>query len=217
MESSDVSADDAWERMQTGNHRWVERRSAAGNRRAAARRAATSLGQNPFAMVLSCADSRLPVEILFDQGIGDLFVVRTAGHSLDTAVLGSLEYGVEVLGVSLIVVLGHESCGAVAAAIGVADGVLAPPGHIGDIARSIVPHVQEARRAGAETADEIAGRHSLITADLLRERSEILDEAIRERRLAARAAHYSISSGLAGDPPSLSRIGAGSATGRRPD
>jgi carbonic anhydrase len=210
---SDVSADEAWERLLNGNRRWVERRSTAGNRRAEARRAATSTGQNPFAMLLSCADSRLPVEILFDQGIGDLFVVRTAGHTLDTAVLGSVEYGVEVLGVPLIVVLGHEGCGAVAAATGVADGGLLPPGHIGEIARQIATHVHEARRAGAETPEEIGGRHSLMVAEQLRDSSAIVEDALRDGRLAVRAAQYNLSSGLVFDPPILARIGVGSATG----
>lgn len=184
-----------WKRLQQGNRRWIEERSTAGAGRGAARRAETSLTQEPFAAVLGCSDSRLPAEILFDQGLGDLFVVRTAGQVLDTAVLGSIEYAVEVLGVRLLVVLGHDGCGAVAAATGIVDGQPVPPGHIRDIAGHIAPNVLRARNAGAETATEIGGQCTVFTAELLRERSSIVDTAVRRRKLALVPAQYNLSSG----------------------
>src|SRR5690606_41469675 len=82
----------------------------------AARRAELAVAQNPFAVIFGCSDSRVAAEIIFDQGLGDAFVVRTAGHVLDTTVIGSIEYGIGVLGTPLIVVLGHDHCGAVEAA-----------------------------------------------------------------------------------------------------
>ncbi|MEV0896090.1 carbonic anhydrase [Actinoplanes sp. NPDC049802] len=150
---------DIWKRMLDGNERWLA------DDRAAARRMATVGGQAPSAMVLSCSDSRVPVEILFGKGVGDLFVVRTAGHTLDAAVIGSIEYAVGVLRAPLIVVLGHDGCGAVAAAIRMVDEDVAPPGHIRDIAERIAPNVRRARAEGAVTAQEIVGRHALYTAE----------------------------------------------------
>jgi carbonic anhydrase len=186
---------DPWARLREGNLRWVEDRSTAGGDRGAARRAETSRSQTPFALVLGCSDSRVPAEILFDQGLGDLFVVRTAGHVVDSAALGSVEYAVEVLGVSLIVVLGHEECGAVAAAARVVDDGEVPPGYIRDIAERIAPNVVRARRAGAVTAAEIVGQHSMHTVELLRQRSPLVDAAIRRGALAAVPARYCLSSG----------------------
>lgn len=190
-----MAGQSAWKRLRDGNRRWVEERSTAGAGRGAARRAETSVGQEPFAAVLGCSDSRLPAEILFDQGLGDLFVVRTAGQVLDTAVLGSIEYAVEMLGVRLIVVLGHDGCGAVAAATGIVDGTPVPPGHIRDIAGHIAPNVLRARSAGAGTAQEIGGQHTLFTAELLRERSTIVDAAVRRRRVALVPAQYNLTTG----------------------
>lgn len=190
-----LDTSDPWARLREGNLRWVEDRSTAGGDRGAARRAETSRSQTPFALVLGCSDSRVPAEILFDQGLGDLFVVRTAGHVVDSAALGSVEYAVDVLGVSLIVVLGHEECGAVAAAARVVDDGEVPPGYIRDIAERIAPNVLRARRAGAVTAAEIVGQHSMHTVELLRQRSPLVDAAIRRGALAAVPARYSLSSG----------------------
>ncbi|MFI5937915.1 carbonic anhydrase [Actinoplanes sp. NPDC051494] len=190
-----MSVHPSWELLQDGNRRWVEGRSTADAGRGADRRAETSRSQRPFALVLGCSDSRLPAEILFDQGVGDLFVVRTAGHVLDTAVLGSVEYAVGVLGVPLIVVLGHDGCGAVAAATSVVDGNPAPPGNIRKIAEKIAPHVSLARSCGAASATEIGGQHSVFTVRALRRRSAIVREAIGRGELAVLPAQYDLSAG----------------------
>ncbi len=184
-----------WARLQDGNLRWREDRSTAAGDRGAARRAATTAAQNPFALVLGCSDSRVPAEILFDQGLGDLFVVRTAGHVVDAAALGSMEYAVEMLGVSLIVVLGHEGCGAVAAATGVVDDAQVPPGHIRDVAERITPHVLRARREGAMTPAEVGSLHSLYTIDVLRQHSSLLDAAIGRGAVEVVPAFYRLGSG----------------------
>jgi carbonic anhydrase len=149
-----------------------------------------------MAAVLGCADSRVPAEILFDQGLGDLFVTRTAGHVLDSAVLGSIEYSVGVLGVSLIVVLGHEGCGAVAAAARLVDEAEVPPGHIRDVAERIAPSVLRARAAGAGTLATIGAQHSLYTAELLAQRSVIVDEAVRRGALTVVPVQYCLGTGL---------------------
>lgn len=106
---------EAWERLRSGNERFVQG-TAQHPDQDAARRATLGYRQHPFAVIFGCADSRVAAEIIFDQGLGDMFVVRTAGHVLDTTVIGSIEYGLDVLGTPLIVVLGHDHCGAVEAA-----------------------------------------------------------------------------------------------------
>src|SRR6266850_3490662 len=120
-----VNADAALTKLKEGNARFVGSKVSQG-KPTAARRAETAQGQHPFAIILGCADSRTSPEIVFDQNIGDLFVVRNAGNLVDDHALGSIEYGVEHLGARLIVVLGHERCGAVIAALA-SDSA---PGHL---------------------------------------------------------------------------------------
>ena len=107
---------EALEMLKSGNQRFVEGKPS-GAKRDGNTRSELSNGQNPFAIVLSCSDSRVPPELVFDQGLGDVFVVRTAGHVLDPGPIASIEYALEHLGARLIVVMGHESCGAVKAAL----------------------------------------------------------------------------------------------------
>src|SRR6185436_5632156 len=111
-----VSAESGLAKLKEGNARFVSSKVSAG-KATAALRTETAKGQHHFAIVLGCADSRTPPEIIFDQSIGDIFVVRSAGNLVDDNALGSMEYAVEHLGVRLIVVLGHSRCGAVAAAV----------------------------------------------------------------------------------------------------
>jgi carbonic anhydrase len=184
-----------WQRLLDGNARWVAGRSEADTGRNAARRAELTESQSPFALVLGCADSRLPAEIVFDQGLGDLFGVRTAGHVLDAAVLGSVEYAVVQLAVPLIVVLGHEGCGAVAAAAGVVDSAAVPPGFIRDVVEHIAPNVLRARSEGAGNSDEVGGQHTIYTIEQLRQRSAIVDGAVRRGELEIVAARYCLGTG----------------------
>ncbi len=131
-----VTPDEALNRLKVGNERFVTSKESS-SKPNAARRAETAADQHPFATVVACADSRTAPEIVFDQGIGDLFVIRTAGNLVDDYALGSIEYAAEHLGVRLIVVLGHERCGAVTAAL--ASGTA--PGHINALVRDIQPAV----------------------------------------------------------------------------
>jgi carbonic anhydrase len=131
-----VTPDEALSCLKAGNERFANSKVSAG-KPVAARRAETAQGQHPFAIIVGCSDSRTAPEIVFDQNIGDLFVVRTAGNLVDDYALGTIEYGVEHLGARLIVVLGHERCGAVTAAL--AGGTA--PGHINALVRDIQPAV----------------------------------------------------------------------------
>lgn len=189
-------AGSAWARLQDGNLRWAQGHSEAAGSRGAARRAEVTTAQSPFALILGCSDSRVPAEILFDQGIGDLFVVRTAGHVVDAGVLGSVEYAVEILGVSLVIVLGHDGCGAVNAAAGIIDDAQVPPGYIRDVAERIAPNVLRARVAGATTCDEIAGQHARYTLELLRQRSTLLDDAVHRGTVSTQPAQYCLDTGI---------------------
>jgi carbonic anhydrase len=131
-----VGADDALSRLKAGNERFAGSKVSSG-KPVAARRAETAQEQHPFAIIVGCADSRTAPEIIFDQNIGDLFVIRTAGNLVDDYALGTIEYGVANLGARLIVVLGHQRCGAVKAALGSASA----PGHINALVRDIQPAV----------------------------------------------------------------------------
>ncbi|MEV6006217.1 carbonic anhydrase [Streptomyces sp. NPDC051976] len=163
----------------------------------AARRAQVAPGQDPFAVLFGCSDSRLAAEIIFDRGLGDLFVVRTAGHVLGGEVLGSIEYGVSILGCPLVVVLGHDSCGAVAAArAAVADGTTAD-GYVRDVIEKVTPSVLAANAAGrTEDADFIAAQIE-HTVDLLMDRSRILAEAVDAGRTAVVGLAYRLVDGTA--------------------
>ena len=163
----------------------------------AARRHSLAHGQRPLAVFFGCADSRVAAEIIFDMGLGDLFVIRTAGHVVDTGVLGSLEFGVGVLDIPLIVILGHDSCGAVAATMAAVDNGVLPGGYIRDIVERVTPSVLTAHRAGLTSADEIETEHVRHTIRLLVERSSLIADRIESGRLAVVGAAYNLDEGRA--------------------
>src|SRR5919198_6012927 len=129
MSEAPLSPAQAYEVLKAGNRRFVENTLQHPNQDADYR-ASLAPGQRPFAVLFGCSDSRLAAEIIFDQGLGDLFVVRTAGHVTGPEVLGSIEYGVGVLGTPLVVVLGHDSCGAVGAACAALEDGMTPAGYV---------------------------------------------------------------------------------------
>src|SRR5262249_9548933 len=139
----------------------------------AARRTETAQGQHPYAIVLGCADSRTAPEIVFDQNIGDLFVVRTAGNLVDDHNLGSMEYAVEHFGVRLIVVLGHSRCGAVSAAVA---GDTAP-GHVQSLVRDIQPAVQAAKTQSGDVTELAIAANARLMADKVRSEANFGDAA----------------------------------------
>ncbi|MFG2794621.1 carbonic anhydrase [Streptomyces sp. NPDC048419] len=187
---------DAFELLMAGNQRFVSGTPEHPNQDAI-RRTEIAPSQQPFAVLFGCSDSRLAAEIIFDRGLGDLFVVRTAGHVADAEVLGSVEYGVSVLDAPLVVVLGHDSCGAIAAARAAADGGQVPGGFVRDVVERVTPSVLAARAAGRETADEILAEHIEHTVDLLLERSRVLAERVAAGRLAVVGLSYRLADGSA--------------------
>lgn len=195
----------SWAAMVQGNERFV-RGEPAHPRQDVERRERLAHSQRPTAALFGCSDSRLAAEIIFDTGLGDLFVVRNAGQVISDSAVASLEYAVAVLGVPLIVVLGHEECGAVRAAIDSQGGEAPPlPALIRRHVEGIVPAVREIGAVAEDgTIDPVAidaaavGRRHLrnTVADLMT-RSELIAEAIADGSLAVVGAHYRLAEGRA--------------------
>jgi carbonic anhydrase len=149
MTDARPTADEALARLKEGNRKFVADAPHEPDI-SRERRLALASGQQPFATLVGCSDSRVGPELLFGAGLGELFIVRSAGNNIDTAGMGSIEFSVAVLGVPLIVVLGHEKCGAVAAAADVVTKDTRFPGSIGRMIEPIVPAVLAAQRGGAD-------------------------------------------------------------------
>ncbi|MEU4392068.1 carbonic anhydrase [Kribbella sp. NPDC023855] len=190
------SPQEAFELLLAGNRRFVAGGPEHPNQDAA-RRAEIAPGQRPFAVLFGCSDSRLAAEIIFDRGLGDLFVVRTAGHVIGAEVLGSIEYGVDVLSCPLVVVLGHDSCGAVAAACTALEEGVPPAGYIRDVIERVTPSVLAARAAGHTEPDEILAEHVRHTVDLLLDRSRALAERVETGQTAVVGLCYRLADGTA--------------------
>ena len=217
QESHESTANATWSRMLAGNRRFAEGKPEHPWQDAQTRESLIDR-QNPDAAVLSCSDSRVPPEIVFDQGLGDLFTVRTAGQVVDDGVLASLEYAVSELGVSLLVVLGHQGCGAVHMAMDGLDAMLHEATADADdsiaaaelmdslderiaesesiIMRSVGMSVWQAREAELEAQDDIERVHVASTIENLVSRSEVIQTALTEDRLMLVGARYQLGTGL---------------------
>jgi carbonic anhydrase len=184
----------AWKALREGNDRFV-----AGEAQHPSQgiddRARLAHGQKPTAVVFGCSDSRVAAEIIFDQGLGDMFVVRTAGHVADSSVLGSIEYAVSLLDVPLIVVLGHDSCGAVKAAMAALEDSQVPGGYVRDIVERVTPSILLGRQMGLTRVDEFEARHVNETVAQLRIRSAAISQGISEGRVAIVGVTYHLADG----------------------
>jgi carbonic anhydrase len=172
-----MTPDEALKYLLDGNARFVAGQADHPNQDAA-RRAESANAQRPFAVLFGCSDSRVAAEIIFDRGLGDLFVVRTAGHLVGPEVLASIEYGAAVLDVPLVVVLSHDSCGAVGAALQAHESSVTPPGNLRRIVERLTPEILAARAQGITGADAVARFHGLATAQTLLEQSAPLRERV---------------------------------------
>jgi carbonic anhydrase len=199
---------EAWAELAAGNQRFVTGSHEHPNQDAATRDELAA-GQKPFALIFGCADSRVAAEIIFDQGLGDLFIVRTAGHVVDSGVLGSIEYGVKVLGIPLVGILGHDSCGAVAATVEALDHGPMPGGYLRDLVERVTPSVLAARQAGRVGTDEIETEHVRQTGRLLVERSRVLSDAVAAGDCAIVGLVYDLADGQARVVASSGDIGVG--------
>lgn len=187
---SSGSADQVWRDLAAGNRRFVLGKSAAQD--FSARRAALTKAQQPRVAVLSCSDSRLPPELVFDAGLGEMFVVRTAGEDDDPLAIGSLEYAVEHLGSIVIVVLGHQSCGAVTAACSArkSDSV-----NLDAVTMPITPSCAQFDPRHPQTLDLAIRDHVHRVAEELLAKSSVLKKALDEGKLTIIEAYYSLDTG----------------------
>ena len=184
----------AWKALKEGNERFVAGEPQHPSQ-SVEHRASLADGQQPTAVVFGCADSRVAAEIIFDQGLGDMFVVRTAGHVIDSAVLGSIEYAVTILDVPLIVVLGHDSCGAVKATLAALDDGAVPGGYVRDLVERVTPSVLLGRRDGLTRVDEFEARHVNETAAQLARRSTAITERLESGTVAIAGLTYRLADG----------------------
>ncbi len=185
-----VTADQALQRLLEGNRRYVEG-VASHPGQSVVRRKQLASGQAPFAIVLTCSDSRVAPELYFDQGLGDLFVVRNAGNILDDHVLGSIEYAVSHLHSPVIIVVGHEKCGAVAAAV--AGG--RAPGHIQSIVEAIAPSVEKSKNDPGDKLDNAIRANAQRMAESLGQTAPIINAAVAAGQVKVVPAEYSLETG----------------------
>lgn len=183
-----------WDQLKEGNQRFVEERAQHPNTDLH-RRTALVTGQAPRVIVLSCSDSRVPVELVFDFGLGDAFVIRTAGHIVDNTVLGSLEYAIENLGCSLIVVMGHQYCGAIKATAEFVDGNLhIPSGFQRTIIEKISLSTLAAQKDGHDNTDDFERQNVVDTIRQIMARMPNLNQRIIDGTLGIVGTRYLIDS-----------------------
>jgi carbonic anhydrase len=187
LAQSSLSPDRAIKELMAGNRRFTSGALTAHEHDLAILKQKTAEKQEPFAGVLSCADSRVPIELLFDQSIGHVFVTRVAGNIVTSEIMASLEYGAVVLGTKAIIVMGHANCGAVNATI---QGK-AVPGQIS----ALYPHIQPAVERAGPNLEAATKANAHIQAALLRESSPVLAGLIKEGKLKISAAYYDIATG----------------------
>jgi len=188
-----TTPDQALQRLLEGNQRYVAAKPAYPNL-TVDRRTQLAQGQHPFSIVFSCVDSRVPPELLFDRGLGDLFVIRTAGHVLDDAVLGSIEYGVAELGIPLILVLGHEKCGAVKATLEAVEHHTTAPDRIQTLVRAITPAIEQSKGQPGDALDNAVLANTVLTVGRLKA-TPLLAEALGKGGLKIIGGRYDLDSG----------------------
>ncbi len=190
-----LSAQDALAKLKAGNDRYVTGDRLTETNLNAAGRGQLLAGQSPFAVIVGCADSRVPVELIFDQGLGDLFVIRVAGNVAAASTIGSVEYAVAELGTRLVVVLGHTSCGAVGAAL--AD-LREPIADLSPSLRSLVGRIQPAIKpllADGKVMGDAVRANVRFSAEQFRSSSDVIDGLCKTDGLMIVGAEYSLESG----------------------
>ena len=198
-----VTADEALKKLMDGNKRYVESKMTAGALCDVSAREKLAKGQKPYAIVLSCSDSRVPPELIFDQGLGEIFVVRDAGNVTDAIILGSIEYAAEHIGSPLIMVLGHERCGAVTATV---DANGKGEGNIGAIVKAIAPALKKVKsecgkhkdcdkKDKAKLIECVVDKNARMVAANLVKQSKVIAELVKEGKVKIVAAKYDLDDG----------------------
>lgn len=185
---------DVWAALKEGNERFATDETLAPNRDTARRQSLTA-GQNPVAAVIACSDSRVPVELLLDAGFGDVFVIRNAGGCIDSSVAGSVDFAVQDLGVSLVLFLSHERCGAVGTAIQGVNSAKLPTGLTRVFVEKIAPSVLTAQADGPVDSSEIERTHARVTATHLLDRIPSLRKGIDDGTVGLVGARYRLEDG----------------------
>ena len=197
-----ISAREALERLQEGNRRFVSGHRRGDTLTSQTRRSDLVAGQDPYAIVLGCSDSRVPAEIVFDEGLGDLFVIRIAGNIVAPSQIGSVEFAAERFGTALVVVLGHSRCGAIQATL---EELMRPREKQSRNLLSIIDRVRPSVEAllATELRDDpdVLVRHAIranirASAHQLRHGSEVLERLIQQNRLLVVGAEYSLETGF---------------------
>jgi carbonic anhydrase len=194
---SGISADEALKKLMDGNLRFIANQLTIKDSSGPGTRQALAAGQKPFAIILSCSDSRVPPEIIFDKGLGEIFVVRVAGNIPDPIILGSIEYAAEHFGCPLIMVLGHKRCGAVTAAV---ESQGHPRGNIGAVIEAIIPAVRQARKeaGGAGKSDLVESAiddNIKLVAKSLTRRSAVIRSLVDAGKVKIIGAKYDLDDG----------------------
>lgn len=190
-----VTADEAIAKLKAGNARFVEAPEVC-SADLAKRRGAVSAAQTPWATIVSCSDSRVPPELAFGgQGVGELFVARNAGNMVDTATMGTIEYGAAVLGIPLVVVLGHERCGAVAAACEIVAKNASFPGSILPMVKAIVPAATAMKGKPGDFVDNAVRESAKRTAQQVATKSKIVADLVKAGKVKVLAARYDLDDG----------------------
>jgi len=192
--TTSLTADQALERMMEGNKRFVAGK-AMGENRNLARLQEVAKGQNPFAVLLSCADSRVPCELVFDQGLGDLFVTRVAGNFIDDNLLGSMEFATSVLGAPLIFVLGHERCGAVTAAVSAVKEGKTFPGHLQNFVDAIRPAAESVKDQPGDPVENAIKANVLRQVERLKLSQPVLGKLVDSGKLKVVGGRYDLDTG----------------------
>jgi carbonic anhydrase len=191
-ENSGITADQAMKNLTEGNARFVSGNAIHPDQSIADLRAELVTSQHPFAVIVTCSDSRVPPEIVFDQGLGDIFVIRTAGEVMDNVTLGSIEYAVDHLNVPLVLVLGHDGCGAVEAAVSGSEA----NGHIVDLVEAIKPAVETAKGMKGDLLNNSIDVNTQNIVAKLKSSGPILSLAVKQDKLKILDARYRLDSGM---------------------
>ena len=193
--TTSVTADEAFAKLKAGNEKYVGAPQLCAVELLKQREGVTK-AQAPWATIIACSDSRVPPELLFGGlGLGEIFVGRNAGNMVDTATMGTIEYGAEHLGIPLIVVMGHEGCGAVAAACAVVEKHEKFPGSIGPMVNAIVPAAKAVRGQPGDFVDNAVRESAKRTAAKVATKSEIVSHLIKAKKVKVMAARYDLDNG----------------------
>ena len=190
LKHTSTNIDLALRKLIEGNKRYKNGECIHPNQ-TAERRIETANAPNPFAIILSCSDARVPTEIVFDCGIGDLFVVRNAGNLINNEVLGSIEYAVEYFGVRLIIVLGHNRCGAVSAAVQTGNF----PGHINSLIEAIQPALEKAKKQSGDLIENTVNENVAMAVQKLKSSGAVIEPFIHHGTLKIIGAIYNMDDG----------------------